>query len=116
MFWQDRSRFQRNRRCPTAHPPSAVRCPHQGLPRERSSPRMPDRLAPAGHTTTSMTARNRARVAFGTLCAVLSDLAVMAVPTRTDHYDSPLAAIETARRGKLICQTMQFYAVVKALE
>lgn len=82
---------------------------------------MPDRLTPAGRTTTTapattMSARNRARVAFATLCAALSDWAVMAVPTRTDHHDSPLAAIETARRGKTLCQTMQFYAVVKALE
>lgn len=75
---------------------------------------MPD-LTP-GRTTTRTRTRLHARVAWGSVCAFLSDWAIMAVPTRTDQHAQPKDYVTMARRVKLVGQHLQFLAVVMMLE
>lgn len=69
---------------------------------------MPDPLTP-GRTTTRT--RKHARVAWASLCALLSDTAALSVPTRGDRQMDPDYYVTVARRFKLISQAAQFYGV-----
>lgn len=78
---------------------------------------MPDRPPTQGRlTTTSTRTRRHARVAWGSICAFLSDWAVMAVPTRSDTHAQPRDYVTMARRVKLIGQHLQFLGVTIMLE
>lgn len=73
---------------------------------------MPDRY----RGRTDVRTRKGAKTAFSAVMRALSDYALLAIPTDSDHISEPVDPIRYARRVRALAQEVTFRAVVKSLE